>query len=144
MSASTPRESREYSICRSSQGRAELDAKDELIAGPAAEGLGDEQLVVAHAVEVGGVEEGDPGVEGGPQGGEALLAVGGAVARRRSFRAAAIERGVSPSALSQAVRDLEEQIGARLLHRTTHSVSPTEAGRKTLTGRFQNVCSVSR
>jgi DNA-binding transcriptional LysR family regulator len=67
------------------------------------------------------------------------LAAFAAVARRRSFRAAAIERGVSPSALSQAVRDLEEQLGARLLHRTTRSVSLTEVGRKTVTGRSQNV-----
>lgn len=61
------------------------------------------------------------------------LAAFAAVARRRSFRAAAVERGVSPSALSQAVRDLEDQLGVRLLHRTTRSVSPTEAGARLLT-----------
>lgn len=60
------------------------------------------------------------------------LASFAAVARRRSFRAAAVERGVSASALSQAVRDLEEELGVRLLHRTTRSVSPTEAGARLL------------
>lgn len=60
------------------------------------------------------------------------LAAFAAVARRRSFRAAAAERGVSASALSQAVRDLEEQLGVRLLHRTTRSVAPTEAGARLL------------
>ncbi len=61
------------------------------------------------------------------------LAAFAAVARRRSFRAAAAERGVSASALSQAVRDLEEQLGIRLLHRTTRSVALTEAGTRLLT-----------
>jgi DNA-binding transcriptional LysR family regulator len=60
------------------------------------------------------------------------LASFAAVARRRSFRAAAIERGVSASAVSQAVRDLEDQLGVRLLNRTTRSVSPTEAGARLL------------
>jgi DNA-binding transcriptional LysR family regulator len=51
-----------------------------------------------------------------------------AVARRRSFRAAATLRGVSPSTLSDAVRRLEARLGVRLLNRTTRSVTPTEAG----------------
>ncbi|ACA14972.1 transcriptional regulator, LysR family [Methylobacterium sp. 4-46] len=50
------------------------------------------------------------------------------VARHRSFRRAAAELGLSPSALSHALRDLEARLGARLLNRTTRSVAPTEAG----------------
>ncbi|PSJ61138.1 LysR family transcriptional regulator [Kumtagia ephedrae] len=61
-----------------------------------------------------------------------LLAAFAAVARRRSFRAAAAERGVSPSTLSQQVRDLEAVLDLRLLNRTTRSVAPTEAGRRLL------------
>ncbi len=55
-----------------------------------------------------------------------------AVARRRSFRAAATLRGVSPSTLSDAVRRLEARLGVRLLNRTTRSVAPTEAGTRLL------------
>lgn len=55
-----------------------------------------------------------------------------AVARLRSFRKAAIERGVSPSALSHGLRALEERLGVRLLNRTTRSVTPTEAGARLL------------
>ncbi|WP_218831789.1 LysR family transcriptional regulator [Bordetella genomosp. 10] len=55
-----------------------------------------------------------------------------AVARHRSFRKAAAERGVSASALSHALRGLEERLGVRLLHRTTRSVTPTEAGERLL------------
>lgn len=51
-----------------------------------------------------------------------------AVARERSFTRAAAQLGVSPSALSQAMRGLEERLGMRLLTRTTRSVAPTEAG----------------
>jgi DNA-binding transcriptional LysR family regulator len=51
-----------------------------------------------------------------------------AVARRRSFRAAAVELGLSTTALSQAVAELEARLGVRLFNRTTRSVSPTEAG----------------
>ena len=51
-----------------------------------------------------------------------------AVAEERSFTRAARRLGVSPSALSHAIRGLEEQIGVRLLARTTRSVAPTEAG----------------
>jgi len=55
-----------------------------------------------------------------------------AVARLRSFRQAALERGVSASALSHALRALEERLGVRLLNRTTRSVTPTEAGQQLL------------
>jgi len=55
-----------------------------------------------------------------------------AVARERSFTRAAAKLGVSPSALSHAMRGLEEQLGVRLLTRTTRSVAPTEAGERLL------------
>ncbi len=55
-----------------------------------------------------------------------------AVARHASFRKAADERGISPSALSHAMRTLEERLGVRLLNRTTRSVTPTEAGHQLL------------
>jgi DNA-binding transcriptional LysR family regulator len=51
-----------------------------------------------------------------------------AVARARGFRDAARTGGASASALSEAVRRLEASLGVRLLHRTTRSVTPTEAG----------------
>ncbi len=51
-----------------------------------------------------------------------------AVARRRSFRAAAAEIGLSMTALSQAVAELEGRLGVRLFNRTTRSVAPTAAG----------------
>jgi DNA-binding transcriptional LysR family regulator len=50
------------------------------------------------------------------------------VAQDRSFTRAAKRLGVSPSALSHAIKGLEEQIGIRLLARTTRSVAPTDAG----------------
>jgi DNA-binding transcriptional LysR family regulator len=53
-----------------------------------------------------------------------------AVARHRSFRAAARIRDVSPSSLSDAVRGLEERLGVRLLNRTTRSVTLTDAGQR--------------
>lgn len=53
-----------------------------------------------------------------------------AVARERSFTRAAAQLGVSPSALSQTMRSLEERLGVRLLTRTTRSVAPTDAGEK--------------
>ena len=55
-----------------------------------------------------------------------------AVARARSFRGGARASGSSASALSEAVRRLEGQLGIRLLHRTTRSVVPTEAGARML------------
>ena len=55
-----------------------------------------------------------------------------AVARERSFTRAAAMLGVSQSALSHTVRQLEERLGVRLLTRTTRSVSPTEAGERLL------------
>ncbi|NMO13869.1 LysR family transcriptional regulator [Pyxidicoccus fallax] len=55
-----------------------------------------------------------------------------AVARRRSFTAAAVELGISASALSQSVRQLEERLGVALLTRTSRSVSLTDAGRRLL------------
>jgi Transcriptional regulator len=50
-----------------------------------------------------------------------------AVADERSFTKAAKRLGVTQSALSHAIRGLEEQVGVRLLARTTRSVAPTEA-----------------
>ncbi len=50
------------------------------------------------------------------------------VAGHRGFSAAAAALEVSPSALSQAIRQLEARLGVRLLNRTTRSVSLTEAG----------------
>src|SRR5881398_2464162 len=55
-----------------------------------------------------------------------------AVARERSFTRAAAQLGVSQSALSHTIRGLEEQLGLRLLTRTTRSVAPTEAGERLL------------
>ncbi|TVT74012.1 MAG: LysR family transcriptional regulator [Denitromonas halophila] len=60
------------------------------------------------------------------------LAAFACVARLRSFRRAADEMGVSASALSHAVRGLEERLGVRLLNRSTRSVMPTEAGARLL------------
>ncbi|MGF6233543.1 DNA-binding transcriptional LysR family regulator [Inquilinus ginsengisoli] len=55
-----------------------------------------------------------------------------AVAEAASFSRAAKRLGVSPSALSQTLRGLEERLGVRLLNRTTRSVTPTEAGERLL------------
>lgn len=63
---------------------------------------------------------------GALEGVEAFLAT----ARHRSFRRAASELGVTPSAISQAVRALEARLGAVLLFRTTRSVGLTEAGQR--------------
>ncbi|MDA9434592.1 LysR family transcriptional regulator [Bradyrhizobium sp. CCBAU 51627] len=52
------------------------------------------------------------------------------VAEHRSFRRAAAELGVTPSAISQAVRALEARVGAALFIRTTRSVGLTEAGER--------------
>ena len=48
-----------------------------------------------------------------------------AVAERRSFAKAARDLGVSPSSLTQSVKDLEDRLGVRLLNRTTRKVSTT-------------------
>src|SRR6476619_5116493 len=66
--------------------------------------------------------------QGALDGVEAFLSV----ARYRSFRRAAAELGVTPSAISQAVRALEARIGAVLFIRTTRSVSLTQAGERFL------------
>jgi DNA-binding transcriptional LysR family regulator len=55
-----------------------------------------------------------------------------AVADHLSFRAAASQLGVTPSALSHSMRQLEERLGVRLLNRTTRSVSVTDAGLRLL------------
>ncbi len=55
-----------------------------------------------------------------------------AVARRRSFAAAARELGISSSALSQSVRQLETKLGVSLLARSSRSVAPTAAGERLL------------
>jgi DNA-binding transcriptional LysR family regulator len=64
--------------------------------------------------------------QGALDGVEAFLSV----ARHRNFRKAAAELGVTPSAISQAVRTLEARIGAALFIRTTRSVGLTEAGER--------------
>src|ERR1700757_2632347 len=66
--------------------------------------------------------------QGALDGVEAFLSV----AQHRNFRRAAAELGVTPSAVSQAVRALEARIGAALFIRTTRSVGLTEAGNRFL------------
>ncbi|MBO9096901.1 MULTISPECIES: LysR family transcriptional regulator [unclassified Rhizobium] len=60
------------------------------------------------------------------------LAVLAAVAAHRSFRAAAKELAIAPSAVSHAISSLEASLGVRLLARTTRSVAPTEEGQRLL------------
>ncbi|MGY4313908.1 LysR family transcriptional regulator [Bradyrhizobium sp. JR3.5] len=70
------------------------------------------------------------------------LAAFASVARERSFTRAAAKLGVSPSALSQTIRNLEERLGLRLLTRTTRSVASTEAGERllrTIAPRFEEI-----
>ena len=55
-----------------------------------------------------------------------------AVADELNFRAAAVRVGVTPSALSHAMRQLEDRLGVRLLHRTTRSVALTDSGQRLL------------
>ncbi len=62
----------------------------------------------------------------------ATLAILIVVAEERSFTKAAKRQGVSPSAISHAMRGLEEELGVRLLARTTRSVSLTDAGERLL------------
>jgi DNA-binding transcriptional LysR family regulator len=66
--------------------------------------------------------------QGALDGVEAFLSV----AQHRSFRRAAAELGVTPSAISQAIRALEARVGAALFIRTTRSVGLTEAGERFL------------
>lgn len=64
------------------------------------------------------------------------------VARERSFTKAAAKLGVSQSALSHTIRELEARLGVRLLTRTTRSVSPTQAGERllqTVGPRFEEI-----
>ena len=68
----------------------------------------------------------------------ALVAVG----RERSFTKAAAKLGVSQSALSQTIRQLEARLGVRLLTRTTRSVSPPAVGERllrTVAPRFEEI-----
>jgi DNA-binding transcriptional LysR family regulator len=67
--------------------------------------------------------------QGALDGVEAFLSV----SLHRNFRRAAAELGVTPSAISQAIRTLEARIGATLFLRTTRSVGLTEAGERFLT-----------
>lgn len=60
------------------------------------------------------------------------LAAFAAVARHRSFRRAGAELSLSTSAVSYAIRALEERLGVGLFHRTTRSVALTEAGQRLL------------
>ena len=65
-----------------------------------------------------------------------------AVAGEQSFTKAAARLGVSQSALSQTIRQLEQRVGVRLLNRTTRSVAPTGAGERllrTLTPRLDEI-----
>jgi DNA-binding transcriptional LysR family regulator len=55
-----------------------------------------------------------------------------AISAHRSFRAAATELGISPSALSHAIAGLERRLGVRLINRTTRSVSLSQAGERFL------------
>src|ERR1700726_4969794 len=64
--------------------------------------------------------------QGALDGVEAFLSV----AQHRNFRKASAELGVTPSAISQAVRALEARVGAALFIRTTRSVGLTEAGER--------------
>lgn len=67
------------------------------------------------------------------QGAElAELSIFLAVAQLRSFSKAAVERGVAASAISHAIRKLEQRVGVRLFHRTTRSVALTDAGERFL------------
>src|ERR1700754_3618392 len=65
---------------------------------------------------------------GALEGVEAFLRV----AERRSFRQAADDLGITPSAISQAIRSLEARVGVALFTRTTRNVGLTEAGERFL------------
>src|SRR6188472_3356476 len=65
-----------------------------------------------------------------------------AVAQAKSFTKAAAQLGVSQSALSHTIRELESRLGVRLLTRTTRSVAPTQAGERLLRNigpRFEEI-----
>lgn len=64
------------------------------------------------------------------------------VVREGSFTRAAAQMGISQSALSHTIRHLEKKLAIKLLHRTTRSVSPTEAGQhlyQTVAPRFEDI-----
>lgn len=64
------------------------------------------------------------------------------IAKHRNFRRAALELGVSASALSHALRGLEERVGVRLLNRTSRSVTLTAAGKElrgAISGPFEEI-----
>jgi hypothetical protein len=67
--------------------RAELDADLNIVAVAAGERVADQQLIVADAVEIAGVEQRDPRIERGMDGGNALAAVGGAIKIRHAHAA---------------------------------------------------------
>ena len=67
-----------------------------------------------------------------------------AVADNLSFRAAASRIGVTPSALSHTMRQLEERLAVRLLNRTTRSVSLTDAGLRLLDRLRPSIEQISR
>lgn len=72
------------------------------------------------------------------------LDVFASVAKHRSFRAAATQRDVSVSLISQTIRRLEEQMGVTLLTRTTRSVTPTAAGLELLRELEPGLASIHR
>ena len=77
-----------------------------------------------------------------PRGSFDDLAAFAVVGRERSFTKVAARLGVSQSALSQTIRQLETRLGVRLLTRTTRSVAPTEAGERllqTVGPRFEEI-----
>jgi DNA-binding transcriptional LysR family regulator len=81
--------------------------------------------------------------QGALDGVEAFLSV----AQHRSFRKAAVELAVTPSAISQAIRTLEARVGAALFIRTTRSVGLTEAGDRFLSRAkpaFEELVAASR
>ncbi len=69
--------------------RTEFHADDHLLARRPFERLGDQHLVVAHAVEIAGVDERDAGVERGPDGGDALVPIRRAIQARHAHTAEA-------------------------------------------------------
>ena len=72
------------------------------------------------------------------------LAAFAAVASARSFTRAAATLGLSPSALSHAMKTLEARLGVRLLARTTRSVAPTRAGEQLLRSLDPALAEVAR